>query len=32
MTEEEALDIIENSMRVLFYRDARIFNKGSYAL
>ena len=27
LTEEEALKIIENSMRVLFYRDARSINK-----
>jgi 20S proteasome subunit beta 7 len=27
LTEEEALKIIENSMRVLYYRDARSINK-----
>ena len=27
LTEEEALAIIENSMKVLFYRDARSLNK-----
>lgn len=27
LTEEEALKIIESSMRVLFYRDARSINK-----
>ncbi|KAF9035262.1 proteasome endopeptidase complex beta subunit [Panaeolus papilionaceus] len=32
LTEEEALQIIENSMRVLFYRDARSLNKYQVAI